>query len=641
MDSRYASIGSWCTWSLAHHTLWMDAHFGKAQGERPPAVGRVALPRSRSLGFSPLLLAFGFVLGLMVSGCMSPKHTYCMPPKRKQTRVEFHIAPPAPVPVKLIPLQEGFAKPLPGVGTLATYTPASSSSGNTAFVPPRADGQGIAAYGRGSKRLALQIAADPGQSSAAEDELRGRIFAKTSTAPLAMKLETWKDIAIAAGIADPFALDEDILYKVSAILWKSNYRSIDGYLSAVKQELTLLHGNLPQAFGIHLKRIQRAAARGRGPAKQSSSLPMERFAELEDIAEPCSELGPGFPRRFAILTSWWMLREIEAANLTLSCVSFTSSTVCLLLPSSKTDYTGIGTSRSLCCICNSSTPALCPFHNMHDQVQWATALAKDKDIARAKFPLFCTDTGSAISKVAVGGTILALAKLLGLPLTGDTGALRFSGHSIRVTGAMYLAYCGIDVWRIQLHGRWGSAAVLRYVRLAPLKSSLSLEASLGKDLRQVQSDIVAAKAQLVQVSLSATSTPALEDVTIPDALTSPAGALGAPELDHILACSGSKGWQRSPGKSEVLLQNKDRGALHSLKPPHPDRGLPLEDLLVELQQANARSWCGLFGVSSKKAQLTHQRYVLDAYAEEHLCKGCFGKHNTAAETSSSDSDSDD
>ena len=131
--------------------------------------------------------------------------------------------------------------------------------------PPRADGQGIAAYGRGSKRLALQIAADPEQSSAAEDELRGRIFAKTSTAPLAMKLETWKDIAIAAGIADPFALDEDILYKVSAILWKSNYRSIDGYLSAVKQELTLLHGSLPQAFWYSSQTNPKSSSARQGP----------------------------------------------------------------------------------------------------------------------------------------------------------------------------------------------------------------------------------------------------------------------------------------------------------------------------------------------------------------------------------------
>ena len=46
--------------------------------------------------------------------------------------------------------------------------------------------------------------------------------------------------------------------------------------------------------------------------------------------------------------------------------------------------------------------------------------------------------------------------------------------------------CGIDVWRFQLHGRWGSSSVLRYIRLSPLAPTLALEAALGRDLRQVQ-----------------------------------------------------------------------------------------------------------------------------------------------------------
>ena len=86
------------------------------------------------------------------------------------------------------------------------------------FVPPRSDGQEIAAYGRGSKRTALQIAADPRAREAAEEGLRDRIFAKTSVAPLTMTLETWRDVAVTAGFTDPFALNEDIVYKVAAIL---------------------------------------------------------------------------------------------------------------------------------------------------------------------------------------------------------------------------------------------------------------------------------------------------------------------------------------------------------------------------------------------------------------------------------------
>lgn len=44
--------------------------------------------------------------------------------------------------------------------------------------------------------------------------------------------------------------------------------------------------------------------------------------------------------------------------------------------------------------------------------------------------------------------------------------------------------------------------MLRYVQLSPISASLSLEASLGCDLKQLQSAIVAAKVKLVSLSTS-------------------------------------------------------------------------------------------------------------------------------------------
>ena len=66
---------------------------------------------------------------------------------------------------------------------------------------------------------------------------------------------------------------------------------------------------------------------------------------------------------------------------------------------------------------------------------------------------------------------------------------------------------GIDVWRIQLHGRWGSDSVLRYVRLAPLGKSLALEASLGRDLTEVRTAILDAKATLANLAAPSTTAP--------------------------------------------------------------------------------------------------------------------------------------
>ena len=47
-----------------------------------------------------------------------------------------------------------------------------------------------------------------------------------------------------------------------------------------------------------------------------------------------------------------------------------------------------------------------------------------------------------------------------------------TGHSGRVTGAQRMARSGLSEWRIQAFGRWGSNAVLRYIRGALLEGSL-------------------------------------------------------------------------------------------------------------------------------------------------------------------------
>ena len=100
---------------------------------------------------------------------------------------------------------------------------------------------------------------------------------------------------------------------------------------------------------------------------------------------------------------------------------------------------------------------------------------------------------------------------------------------------MWLAASGIDVWRIQLHGRWGSDTVLRYVRLAPLAKSLALEVSLGKDLSNVRSALLQAKATLA--NLVPTASPIPIDDSLAEALgplAKPAAFLGKPAVDHIL-----------------------------------------------------------------------------------------------------------
>ena len=120
----------------------------------------------------------------------------------------------------MAPLVEGFAIPL------ESRSSPSSSSG--AVVPARADCAEVAAYTRGNKRLALAIAADPNALVAARNELEDKVFSASNKGPRTHKLQTWIDVANAAGYSDPFTLNPDLLYDVSAAFWKAGYRSPSG-----------------------------------------------------------------------------------------------------------------------------------------------------------------------------------------------------------------------------------------------------------------------------------------------------------------------------------------------------------------------------------------------------------------------------
>ena len=68
---------------------------------------------------------------------------------------------------------------------------------------------------------------------------------------------------------------------------------------------------------------------------------------------------------------------------------------------------------------------------------------------------------------------------------------KFTGDSARVSGAQHLAKANIELWRIQLFGRWSSEAFLRYIRDAPLQNlhSLANEASLQQSIQAAKSDL--------------------------------------------------------------------------------------------------------------------------------------------------------
>ena len=87
-------------------------------------------------------------------------------------------------------------------------------------------------------------------------------------------------------------------------------------------------------------------------------------------------------------------------------------------------------------------------------------------------PLFPTSSCEPCSILGVMATIEAAAVQVGLPRRSPEGLTLWTWHLLRVGGAQSLAIAGLDTWTIQLVGRWGTEAVLGYVRLDLLALSL-------------------------------------------------------------------------------------------------------------------------------------------------------------------------
>jgi len=89
-------------------------------------------------------------------------------------------------------------------------------------------------------------------------------------------------------------------------------------------------------------------------------------------------------------------------------------------------------------------------------------------------PIFPTGGGEPATKIGWADTFQAIAAVLGIPLHHPNGARIFTGHSARVTGARHLASTNVELWRIQLFGRWGSSVFLHYIRTQRPDADISI-----------------------------------------------------------------------------------------------------------------------------------------------------------------------
>jgi integrase len=509
----------------------------------------------------------------------------------------------------------------------------------------RAGAPSVLAYATGSRTKALDIATDPLRRSAAKRKLEDKIFAASSRGTRTARLETWDMIAAASGFT-PGDMSVELIYSQMGILREADYRSSEMYLADAKSRFIEQGGAISGQLAQACRWAERAAARGRGPAKQAMPLPLEEFHKLPGASTPWCAGGPVCPRRALTVGAWWMLREMELAHIKRGHVRIVDShTVELFLPVAKADVTALGAHRRHVCCCSAAGLDTCPACAVMEQIKWLDAeLANSSPEERDQSPLFPSASGDIVSKPAVIETIRSAAEMLGERRLGSSGVQRFGGHSLRSTGTVFLAKAGVDVWRIQALGRWGSDAVRGYLRGAHVEglSSISLEAQLGRslDTARVELQTLQAEAQRMRERMSSALTESenLSDQLSLKALSNPqqeqqlVEVLPPVSISDILdgqALSSVPASNRNDDSVELILNTKGGGRLHAIASGD-----------LHTHPSLWRSVCGWrFGLET--AAFTAQR--TSDWLAAKLCSKCFAvprQHAglpAAASGSSSDS----
>ena len=390
-----------------------------------------------------------------------------MPPKNRHTGRRVHhttlrLAPPPRA-----------AEPCAQAGPLAEAT-GGQSSGPTSDTPHeaapltkrRADFPPVLAYTRGSRTAAFAIACDPSQVKAAKLNLEALMLTAAGAKAKQSGLALWDGITSHAGLqGDP--LTPEVLATGVAILRTAGYRTAAAVGCEALDRAKLSGQRIGDDLRRTIQQLRRAAARGLGPPKRSAAFPVDRLTELPDDSTPMSVAGPMHPRRVLTIGCWWLTREIELGNASVSDVAETPSGAQLTLPVSKTDICAKGTVRQHGCACGvrSGGPqlvpqALCPACSLLAQAAFVRAAFPELG---EEAPLAPTSSGDFPAKITIIATIRAAAEYLKLELKTPSGAEAWGGHALRRGGAQFLARKGVPIPLIQAMARHSSGAIFGYI----------------------------------------------------------------------------------------------------------------------------------------------------------------------------------
>ena len=325
----------------------------------------------------------------------------------------------------------------------------------------RADFPEVRPYKRGCLADALKLARCPAALQAAVEKFDKDIYAASSGGTRVAMLGTLNKIAEACGKVrctrrTLLPLTEESFRPVVAVLKGAGYRAASCYVTLALQEHVEAGHNTTEQLERFLEKARASITRGLGPPARAGHF------ELLDLKDKVEELlpakgGPAQAGRAIVLATWCLLREIEAAAITMQQVAIIHDGTVLQLAfgPTKADTKGFELVRFFGCVRgvkDSSWAPLCPVEIAKKQLEERSAQG-----ASDSCPFFPDCEGEFSSKDGWIGTLRD-------SVTAVKGVL--NGHSMRRAGVKMYAMWGMAKWKIQFLSRHSSDAVEAYLEEA-------------------------------------------------------------------------------------------------------------------------------------------------------------------------------
>ncbi|CAE7266077.1 unnamed protein product [Symbiodinium microadriaticum] len=317
---------------------------------------------------------------------------------------------------------------------------------------------------RASMAAALE-AMDPSRRAETMAAIDSNLLAQSTRRSMESRVRMLNTLA-EKGNFQLFPLDAQKLQLLAGALRIGGYRSAGLYLDAA------LWHHLRSPVSADLRRAARSKAALRGLPGSRLKQAFD-FADLATLVEHDVVAGSldmdTLPHAVdvVVVSTWFMLREIEIAGARVKDVEITTATVSLDIPLHKTAQGGQLelTRRSFRCVCSTARQPLCPRCAADRHMR---RLARSEPGAY----LFPGAGGQQRTKLETAGLFNMVLSAAGWQTiyTDSAGHKRFvfGGHAARVAGATFLALRGVPVAIIQLIRKWSSTAVERYTQQAPL-----------------------------------------------------------------------------------------------------------------------------------------------------------------------------